>query len=290
MDLLPHFQKNKLLKEVSTFAIGGPARLFTEVRSPEEMARALKYCHKQNLPFFILGKGSNCLFDDRGFDGVVIQSKISYLNQEQGEIEAGSGYSFSLLGVKSARAGFSGLEFASGIPATVGGAVFMNAGANGHETKDFLVEVGFVTEEGELVTYKKEELEFAYRYSSFQKKRGAIVFARFELTPSSTSREMQLKIIEYRTKTQPYHDPSIGCIFRNPKGGSAGALIEESGLKGVQIGEAMISDKHANFIVNKGNAKAEDVRALVSLVKATVSDKAGVSLEEEMRCVPYQVE
>ena len=253
------------------------------------MQAAVRYSFLEKVPFFILGKGSNCLFDDRGFDGLVIQNKISYLKIEGNEVDVGSGYSFSMLGLKTAKEHLAGLEFASGIPATVGGAVFMNAGANGSETADHLKEVLFLDEKGDLHSFEKKDLIFSYRFSSFQSMKGAIVSAKFVLTPSPTARDKQFTIIEYRKKTQPYQDPSIGCVFKNPEGASAGALIEKSGLKGFSIGGAEVSPMHANFIVNKGNASAKDVLDLAREVERLVKDSTGVKLEMEIRCIPYQI-
>jgi UDP-N-acetylmuramate dehydrogenase len=289
VNLLPPFQSHKLLQDVSTFAIGGPARFFTTVSTVEEMQAVLSHCHIEKVPFFILGKGSNCLFNDKGLDALVIQNKISYLDIQDSVVDVGSGYSFSMLGLKTAKSGLSGLEFASGIPATVGGAIFMNAGANGAETADCLEEVTFVDHVGKLHTWKKSELAFSYRFSSFQQKKGAIVSAKFLLASSEEARKKQFAIIEYRKRTQPYQDPSAGCVFRNPVGWSAGALIEKSGLKGFSIGGAEVSSMHANFIVNKGGATAEDVLSLVEEVKKRVLAATGVELEMEVRCIPYQM-
>lgn len=290
MNLLPPFQFDKSLKEVSTFKIGGKARLFIEVSEIKQMQEVLSHCFFQKIPFFILGKGSNCLFDDRGFDGLVIQNKISYIQIRDCEVDVGSGYSFSMLGLKTAKLGLSGLEFASGVPATVGGAIFMNAGANGQETKNHLKEVSFVDEKGNLHLFSKEDLEFGYRFSSFQQKKGAIVSAKFYLLPSEGARERQLSIIEYRTNTQPYNEPSVGCVFKNPKEGSAGALIERAGLKGLSIGGAEVSCKHANFIVNKRGASSQDVLLLAKLVQEKVKIATSIELEMEIRCIPYQIQ
>ena len=162
--------ENKHLKEVCTLGIFGPARYFVQVHSIEEMIQALEFSHEQGLPHIVLGKGSNCLFDDQGFNGVVIQNKIDFMKEIQpGVFHAGAGYSFSLLGVQTARKGWSGLEFASGIPCSVGGAVFMNAGANGMETSQTLTSVDFVSETGLISCLKKEDLSFSYRHSSFRR-------------------------------------------------------------------------------------------------------------------------
>ncbi|MBS0620155.1 MAG: UDP-N-acetylmuramate dehydrogenase [Verrucomicrobia bacterium] len=279
-------KESKQLSTLSTFKVGGEARLFLEVHSIEEMQAALLLAKQRDLPFFILGKGSNCLFDDGGYDGLVIHNKISFCDFQWPCVTVGAGYSFSLLGVQTARQGWSGLEFASGIPASVGGAVYMNAGANGSETADSLVEVGFVDAEGTFSQLKREELAFSYRTSPFQKRKGAIVSAKFHLIPSDAARTKQLDIVAYRTRSQPYNDPSAGCVFRNPPMYSAGALIEQCGLKGKQIGGAEVSCKHANFIVNRENATARDVLALAEFVKSAVKEQTGIELEMEIRYVP----
>lgn len=288
MKISSQFQEGKYLSEFSTFGIGGPVRFFLEVRSIEGMQEVLRYCLEEKLPYCIIGKGSNSLFDDRGFSGLAILNKIAFCMIEEQNVHVGAGYSFSLLGVQTARKGLGGLEFASGIPASVGGAVFMNAGANGGETKDALTEVSYVSPAGELQSYKKEELSFGYRTSSFQQMKGAIVSAKFHLISQKEARERQLKIIDYRTRTQPYNDKSIGCVFRNPPAQSAGALIEQSGLKGVSIGGAEVSTLHANFIINRNNATAQNVLALAKHVQHTVKEKTGVELEMEMRIISHE--
>lgn len=290
MNFLSQLQPHKLLKDLSTFGIGGPARFFYEASNCQGMQEVLSFCHKEKLPFLIVGKGSNCLFDDRGFDGVVILNKIGFCKMEGMQVQVGAGYSFSLLGVQTARKGLSGLEFASGIPASVGGAIYMNAGASLQETSTCLQSVDFVNEKGELEHYEKSELEFGYRTSSFQKKKGAIVGACFILTTLEEARKKQLAIVEYRTQTQPYGDKSAGCVFRNPKVSTAGALIERSGLKGHSIGGAQVSTLHANFIVNTGDATAKDVLALAKHIRETVNQKMGIELEMEIRCIPYQAQ
>jgi UDP-N-acetylmuramate dehydrogenase len=271
------------LSEFSTFGIGGPIRSFCEVSSVEEMEAAFRL----NLPKMIVGKGSNCLFDDRGFNGLVILNKIDFCNWSETEVTVGSGYSFSLLGVQTARKGLSGLEFASGIPATVGGAVFMNAGANGAETCNSLKSVLYfdgVTKH----EYQRNELDFGYRISPFQKMNGVILSATFSLSPLPEARKSQLQIVEYRMKTQPLKEKSAGCIFRNPPNKSAGALIDLCGLKGLVVGGAKVSEIHANFIVNSLSATAQDVKELIRLVQEKVLEQTGVYLEPEVRMIDAQ--
>lgn len=281
------FEIDKQLSPYSTFGIGGPARFFIEIRKVEEMQVLLSYCYQNKLSYLVLGKGSNCLFDDRGFDGLIILNKISFCQFNWPIVSVGAGYSFSLLGAQTARKGWAGLEFASGIPGSVGGAVFMNAGASGAETADTLIEVTFVNEQGHIETLAKDQINFAYRFSSFQQKKGAIVSAKFLLTPSEEARKKQLSIIAYRSRTQPYGDQSAGCIFRNPVDKSAGALIQQAGLKGARLGGAEVSTLHANFIVNKAGAKTRDVLELADKVRKTVHEKTGIDLEMEIRYIPY---
>lgn len=281
------FIENRPLAPLTTFGIGGLARYSVDVHTLAEMQAVLAECHTRQLPFFVLGKGSNCLFDDRGLNAVLIVNKIDFLESNEGVFHVGAGYSFSRLGSLTARRGFKGLEFASGIPGSVGGALFMNAGANGGETSQTLTEVEFVDATGQLHLYPKESLQFSYRHSSFQSLKGAIVAATFKLESCTEARAKQLKIIDYRVATQPYSDKSAGCIFRNPLPQHAGALIEQAGLKGVRIGGAEVSPMHANFIVNREGATAQQVLELIEHVRCTVKQKTGIDLEKEVWYVPY---
>lgn len=282
------YKKQQKLCDYTTLGIGGEARYFLEVHQVEEMQQVIRFCHEHSLPYFILGKGSNCLFDDRGFHGVVIANRIDFFERPQeGMFHIGAGYSFSLLGAQTARQGWSGLEFASGIPGSVGGAVYMNAGANGLETCQSLYSVDFVNAQGDLIQILRTDIEFRYRYSSFQHTKGAIVGATFALSPSKEAREKQLNIIQYRTKTQPYGAKSAGCIFRNPTSGSAGALIDQLGLKGMKVGGAQISPVHANFLVNADGATTQDMLDLITLIRQHVKEKQGIELEPEVCYIPY---
>lgn len=280
------FESGKLLKDFSTFGIGGPARFLIEVKTIEEMQAVLRHCASEKLSYIVMGKGSNSLFDDRGFDGVVIVNKITFCEFKETTVFVGAGYSFALLGVQTAKRSLSGLEFASGIPASIGGAIYMNAGANEAQVADVLSEVLYFTHAGDLQTLKRDQLHFAYRTSAFQGKGGAIVAATFDLKPSAEARKKQLGIVDYRLRTQPYGDKSCGCIFRNPEGHSAGRLIEECGLKGFRLGGAEVSTLHSNFIINVGEATASDVLKLAEQVKNLVSEKTGVTLEMELCVIP----
>ncbi len=279
------FEEGRLLKDLTTFGIGGPAKYLIEVQSIPQLQEVITYCREKNLRYLILGKGSNVLFRDEGYDGVVIVNKIHFCEQQEGIFYVGAGYSFSLLGSQTARKGWAGLEFASGIPGSVGGAVYMNAGANGGETFQYLTEVTYVNEMGKLEVLPKGKLQWGYRTSLFQNLKGAIAAAKFHLITSAEARQRQLKIIDYRTKTQPYGDMSAGCVFRNAPHSSAGALIEQCGLKGYSIGGAEVSPLHANFIVNRNEAKAQDVIDLAAHVRKVVHEKTGHDLEMEIKVI-----
>lgn len=281
------FETGRLLKDLTTFGIGGPAKYLTEIQTISQLQEAVRHCFENQIPYLVLGKGSNILFSDEGYNGAILLNKINFCEQNQSEFYVGAGYSFSLLGSQTARKGFAGLEFASGIPGSVGGAVYMNAGANGGETFQTLTEVTYVDETGSLQILPKDQMQWAYRFSSFQQKKGAIAAARFQLTGSTEARQKQLKIIDYRTKTQPYGDMSAGCVFRNTAAASAGALIEQAGLKGFSIGDAEVSTLHANFIVNRNHATAEDVQKLAAHVKKEVLEKTGQTLEMEIKVIPF---
>lgn len=288
MNLPFQHQKCRLLSEFTTFGIGGPARYLAEARTKEEMQEMLSYSYQNSIPTFILGKGSNTLFDDRGFNGLVILNKIDYLHQDAAMFTVGAGYGFARLGGLTAKLGWSGLEFASGIPATVGGAIFMNAGANGKETADTLERVEYISAQGEMKVFKKNELTFSYRSSSFQAWGGAIVEGSFCLKELVTAKKEQKTLLSYRLKTQPYGEKSAGCAFRNPQGCAAGKLIEECGLKGKRVGGAAISDLHGNFVVNQGGATAQDVLHLIQAIKETVLSTKQIELEEEIRYIAYE--
>lgn len=281
-------QSNRFLREFSTFGIGGPIHLFAEICSLQEMKEAFFFAQHEKIPLFIIGKGSNTLFDDRGFSGLVLLNKIDFCTWKDNQVSVGAGYSFSLLGVQSARKGLAGLEFASGIPASVGGALFMNAGANQRETFDSLLSVVYLHRDGIVKEYMKSDLEWGYRSTSFQKMEGAIISATFELKPHEESRKTQLAIVEYRIKSQPLKEKSIGCIFRNPSpSSSAGALIDQCGLKGFCVGGAKVSEIHANFIVNSQGATASDVIALIATIQQNVFKQTGIHLEPEIRIQSY---
>lgn len=277
-------QTNRSLSEFSTFGIGGPIRYFLEIRSSEEAREAFLWAQRQGVETRIVGKGSNCLFSDSPYNGLVILNKIDHCVINGSKITVGAGASFSYLGIQSAKANLAGLEFASGIPATVGGALWMNAGANGCETADCLNHVEYLFSSGEMQLFQRSELTFGYRKSSFQSMDGCILSAGFTLRPNPDARSLQRKIIDARIKSQPLKDKSAGCIFRNPSREiAAGAVIDKCGLKGLSVGDAVVSPIHANFIVNAGHAKAAHVLALIEKIQTEVFNQTGIHLEPEIK-------
>ncbi|CAL9126429.1 unnamed protein product [Musa acuminata var. zebrina] len=285
----------KCLRELSSWGIGGPCRYFLRTSRASQLVAAVRYCRERCIPFLVLGRGSNCLFDDRGFDGFVMLNRVDQLEvTEPGVYRVGSGFHFNRLGVRCSAEGFSGLEFAGGIPGTVGGAVFMNAGADCQETGDVVDSVEIVTMDGELQVLRRSELVFGYRWSAFQdmKDLAAIVAVTFRLTPSTAATERQRAFLERRRRTQPIGERSAGSVFRNPSGAemSAGRLIELAGLKGFAVGGAKVSNVHANFFVNFNGSTSQDMLALISHVKESVDKKFQIELKEEVKYVPHRTQ
>jgi len=281
-------QENIPLSYYTTIGLGGEARYFVSVKSLEELQHALIFAKEKKISFFLLGRGSNTLFDDRGYNGLVILNRMNQCKIIDNQIQVDAGYSFANLGMKTAKKGFSGLEFASGIPGSVGGAVFMNAGANGKSTWDVLETITFIDEDRKLRKEEKTKFQSSYRFSSFQKTKSVIVSATFRLIKSSAAKDTYKKLLELRINSQPYGDKSAGCIFKNPTNEHAGALIDSCKLKGLSVGKAKVSDVHANFIVTEKGVSSQDIHKLITLIKHEVFDKKKIMLEQEVRIVPYQ--
>lgn len=275
------------LARFTTYGIGGHAEHFITVHNITELLEALDYVRSNSLRYFILGKGSNVLFDDRGFRGVVIHNRIEHFSQEGSTFTVGSGYSFALLGVKTARLGFTGLEFASTIPGSVGGAVVMNAGAHGTETQNALSKVHYIDEMGAECIQERAELEFSYRMSPFQGGDKVVVGAEFMLAKDETARDRQREFLSYRMSTQPLKERSCGCVFRNTEIAS-GRIIEECGLKGMKVGNVMVSNTHANFFVNLGKGTQENVLQLIEKVQEEVYNQRGIALHPEVQVISYE--
>lgn len=297
LELRAPLRSEVLLSRYSTFHIGGPARFFSEPQTLKELETLLEFARDEALPVLGIGKGSNILFPDEGFGGLVItfihfeQERILF-NREAGTVTVSSGVNLYRLALAMRDEGLGGVEFLSHIPGTVGGALVMNAGfsrvrGEKKEMSDLVEEVTVLTSEGQVRCLSRSEIEFGYRKSSLAP--FIILEARLKLIPS-TPEKIQKEIeacFEYRNHVQDLRYPSAGSVFKNPGGsqGSSGQLIERSGLSGKRIGGAMISDRHANFIVNVGGAKAADVLALVSLAQETVLEQFGIHLEPEIRII-----
>jgi UDP-N-acetylmuramate dehydrogenase len=278
-------QKLHPLKSYTTLKVGGLARFFCEVSSISEYLEVLELSKKESLPIFVLGKGSNTLFIDDIFEAIVVLNKINHLDLDLPRLKVGSGYHISLLSTKVSKKGFSGLEGASGIPATVGGAVYMNAGSGHWETFGSLVSVTSVDPRGHIITRFKKDIEHSYRHTMYQNLNEFIVDAEFELKFSEATWNTQQNIIKKRIATQPYKDHSAGCFFKNPEGFSAGALIDKAGLKGTYFNEAGVSCVHANFLINKGHAQPKDLLELAKIIEDKVFETSGIKLEREVRLV-----
>lgn len=278
------------LSRHTTFHIGGPAALFCQPRTQQELVRALALCREAGVRSYLLGNGSNTLFADEGYDGVVIRlgRGLDQISADpDGVLTAGCGAGLSAVCRFAAERGLAGLEFAYGIPGSVGGAVYMNAGAYGGEMKDVLQAVDGLDEKGNPRRFLREELDLAYRTSRFEQKGGTVLSAQFALHPAPRE-EIVDRMEDYlarRTAKQPLDKPSAGSTFKRPKNGYAAALIEQCGLKGFRIGGAAVSEKHSGFVVNLGGATARDVLAVADEVARVVEEKTGIHLEKEIRVV-----
>lgn len=275
------------MKRHTTFRIGGPADFFLLPSTVDEVRGILEICREEELPYFILGNGSNLLVSDKGYRGVIIQlyRNFSYISVEGNEICASSGALLSQIAAAARNASLTGFEFAGGIPGTLGGAVFMNAGAYGGELKDVLKEAVVMTEQGEILTLPVEKLDMGYRTSRIKKAGYLVLEARLVLEQGDMDkiRDITKDLTEKRVSKQPLEYPSAGSTFKRPEGYFAGKLIMDAGLRGYQVGDAQVSEKHCGFVINKGNATAADVLTLIDNVREKVQEQFGVTLEPEVK-------
>jgi len=283
-------KENEPLSKHTTIKIGGPADYLIEPSSVENIQKMMELIRKFGVKWRAIGRGSNLLVSDKGIQGIVIKlgAGLDDLVVNGNEVQVGGGYSLVRLATTLSRSGLSGLEFASGIPGSVGGAVYMNAGAHGSDISKILTKALILFENGDLEWLSNKEMEFSYRTSCLQKKRPGIVLkAVFQLTEGNKEEitAVMQKNKDYRKETQPWNFPCAGSIFRNPLPHYAGKLIEEAGLKGHSIGGAKISEMHGNFIVNNGDAKAEDVLALIQYVKDRIYELYQVKMETEVEII-----
>lgn len=278
---------NEPMASHTTFRIGGPADYFVMPEGIEELAGVLNLCKEENLPYFILGNGSNLLVGDKGFRGVVIQLYKNFdgIQIEGTTVTAKAGAMLIRVAKEAGKAGLTGLEFASGIPGTIGGAMVMNAGAYGGEMKDVVTAVTVLTKDGEIKTLTGEEMNFRYRGSVVEDE-GYIVLEAVMKLKEGNLEEIQTRIDELsvqRKTKQPIEFPSAGSTFKRPEGYFAGKLIQDSGLRGYKVGGAQVSEKHCGFVINAGGATAADVIQLIQEVSEKVNAQFGVTLEPEVK-------
>ena len=275
------------LAKHTTLGVGGPARVFVQPAGKESLVKIIGLVRELELKYKILGKGSNLLISDDVFEGVVIQTDkgLNYTHIEKTMVTVGAGVSDVKLAHDVAKLGLSGIEFLSGIPGTIGGAVFMNAGAYLKEINDVLVKVQIINERNELVWLEKDDLELSYRKSIFQQKPEWVIVEavlqlkygdKDEILDTIRSRK------ERRMMSQPLELPSAGSTFRNPDGHAAWELVAGVGMRGYTIGGAMVSDKHTNFVVNAGGATAQDVADVIAHVQKAVCEKDGLEMHQEV--------
>ena len=277
------------MREHCSFRIGGAAEAFAVAESEEELISLAALCREGNIPLLVVGRGTNLLISDGGVRGVVVKlgEGLSALRAEGDRITAGAGVTLARLAQFAQQHALTGLEFAHGIPGSLGGAVMMNAGAYGGEMKDAVASVRCLDEDGVIREYPAEALDFSYRHSRFSEHGGIILSAVLSLSPgdgeaiAAKMRELMAK----RAHSQPLDLPSAGSTFKRPASGYAAAMIDGAGLKGFAVGGAMVSEKHAGFVVNAGGASFDDVLAVMEHVQNTVREKYGVTLEPEIRII-----
>ncbi|WP_103669223.1 UDP-N-acetylmuramate dehydrogenase [Pseudanabaena sp. BC1403] len=286
-------RSNVSLAGLTSMRVGGAAEYFISPRSSAELAESLSWASDLHLPITIIGAGSNLLISDQGLAGLVVCTRhLRGIEFEDlsGQVTAAAGEPVARLAMQIASHGWSGFEWAVGIPGTVGGLVVMNAGAQGGCAADCVVSVQTVTLTGKTHLIYPQDLDFSYRTSSLQKSSSIVTGATFKFqaggNPVAIAEDTEAKL-KVRHHTQPYHLPNCGSVFRNPLPQFAAKLIQDAGLKGYQIGNAQVSELHANFIVNLGNAKASDIFSLIQHIKTVISDRDGVVLETEVKMIGH---
>lgn len=278
----------------TTFRIGGPALYYLIPEGVEEVRDALQFAREKELPFYVIGRGSNLLFEDEGYHGVVIEigkgmEQVTMKEEPDGTVcvTAQAGIPLSTLAAKLAEAGWQGFEFAGGIPGTLGGGIAMNAGAYGGEIRDCIKNAMVMTRAGEILVLNREQLELGYRTSIIQKKDYIVLEGvfRFSRGEKKSILAAMKELNQRRRDKQPLEFPSAGSTFKRPDGYFAGKLIEDAGLRGYRVGDAQVSEKHCGFVVNRGKASSADVRQLIRDVQDRVREKFQVELEPEVRIV-----
>lgn len=279
------------MRNHTTFRVGGPAEFFVQPKTAQEVQGLVKLCKEKEVPYYIVGNGSNLLVSDKGYDGVIIHlfKNMSAMRIEGNKVYVQAGALLSKVAVQAGRKGLTGMEFASGIPGTIGGALVMNAGAYGGEMKDVVRLVQVMCEDGSFREYTGAEMEFGYRTSRVLHEKSVALEAVLELTPGDPTaiqnRMEELK--EARITKQPLNYASAGSTFKRPEGYFAGKLIQDAGLSGFSVGDAQVSEKHCGFVINRGEATAADVADLIRKVQEQVYEKFQVKLEPEVRMLGF---
>lgn len=281
--------ENPIMKKYTTYKVGGNALAIVYPDDVNSLIKLLKYLNENNIKYKVLGNGSNVIFKDELYDGIIINlSKLDKFEVNDTVITVGAGYNLTKLALKVARLGLTGLEFASGIPGTVGGAVYMNAGAYKSDMGYVVSEVKVLTPELEIKTIYNRDMNFHYR-TSFLKQNPGYICLEAKIVLKKGNKDEILSLLEDRKQrrlmSQPLEYPSAGSVFRNPNNDFAGRLIEEIGYKGKNVGGAYVSEKHANFIVNKDNATANDIKTLINEIKEKVKEKYDIELILEQEIV-----
>lgn len=274
------------MKKHTTFRIGGDADVLVRITGKEQLSKVLKYLGQVEVPYYVLGNGSNLLVSDEGYRGVILEigDKMSEVLVDDNSLICQAGAPLAKVARRALENGFTGFEFAAGIPGTIGGGVVMNAGAYGGELKQVVTQVTVMDKNGEELIFDNESMEFGYRTSLIKKYPYIVteVHLKLEEGDRNVIKEKMDDLAVRRREKQPLEYPSAGSTFKRPEGYFAGALIQEAGLKGYAVGGAQVSQKHSGFVINKGDATAEDVRKLMAHVQKTVKEKSGVTLEPEV--------
>ena len=293
-EILNYLPSDRLLfheemKNHTTFKIGGPVDIMVLPQDEEDVATVVSFCRERDIPLFIFGVGSNLLVRDRGIRGVAMKlgENLDEVEVNGDQIQAQAGVKISALARIAAFHSLSGLEFAEGIPGSLGGALVMNAGAYDGEMQGIVTAARAIGPDGSIETFKNEEMQFGYRRSIFQSNGYIIIYATLKLATGNRN-EIEQRMLEFarrREEKQPLDKPSAGSTFRRPPGFYVRPMLEELGLKGYQIGDAQVSSKHAGFIINNGNATARDVLELIAYIQQKAKERFGVDLQPEIRVV-----
>ena len=274
------------MKKYTTYKIGGPADCLVLPKDGEDIAAVIRFANENGIPYMVIGNGSNLLVSDDGIEGIVIRigDSMGEWHMDGNLLVAQTGCILSRMARETAKLGYKGIEWAAGIPASLGGAAYMNAGAYGHFFYETLEAVEFIDEDGELKVAKKEELEYSYRHTSLMDRNAIVTKVMLRLVEANAEELVNSvdATLRLRREKQPLEWPSAGSVFKNPEGSHAGYLVELCGLRGLPHGGAQVSEKHGNFIVNKGDATAADVLALIEQVREVVAKEKGYCLETEV--------